>query len=242
MPSLTVENYLKAALLIGLRDGSEWISTGDLASALGVSPGTVTSMLKSLSEARPKLASYRPYEGVCLTRNGRKHAMRMLRRHRLIELFLVRTLDLSWDQVHEEAEHMEHAVSDFLIDRIDDFLGHPACDPHGDPIPSAEGQLRADERPGIPLCDCPAGEGFRFVRVTNQNPEFLRFLTDHGIELGVTGLVRELIPEAGIMTVEFDGTPVTLGLPAAAELLVEPQQSAAADAEETAVPGSDDDA
>lgn len=221
MPSLAVENYLKAALLIGLRTDSEWISTGDLASALEVSPGTVTSMLKSLSESRPKLAVYRPYEGVCLTPAGRRHAMRMLRRHRLIELFLVRTLNLTWDQVHEEAEHMEHAVSDFLVDRIDDYLDHPACDPHGDPIPSAEGKLRAKENPGIPLSECPVAADFQFVRVTNQDPEFLRFLTDHGIGLGAAGTVREHVREAGIVTAQFGQQRVTLGLAAAADLLVD---------------------
>src|SRR5262245_53050024 len=140
MPSLTVENYLKAALQISLKSESDWVSTGELATAMNVSPGTVTSMLKTLSESG--LATYKAYEGVRLTPAGRKLAMRMLRRHRLIELFLVQTLDLTWDRVHEEAENMEHAVSDLLIDRIDEFLGHPECDPHGDPIPTPEGELR----------------------------------------------------------------------------------------------------
>jgi DtxR family transcriptional regulator, Mn-dependent transcriptional regulator len=144
MTSLTVENYLKAMLQIAQREDAEWVSTGQLATALAVSPGTVTSMIKSLAESG--LADYRPYEGVTLTEHGREVALRMLRRHRLIELFLVKTLHLSWDQVHEEAEHMEHAVSDFLVDRIDDYLGRPASDPHGDPIPSADGTMRGGDR------------------------------------------------------------------------------------------------
>ncbi|MCA9110555.1 MAG: metal-dependent transcriptional regulator, partial [Planctomycetaceae bacterium] len=121
MPSLTVENYLKAILQTGIRSQAEWISTGQLATALGVSPGTVTSMLKTLAESQ--LVEYRPYQGVRLTESGRSLGMRMVRRHRLIELFLVETLDLSWDEVHDEAEHMEHAVSDSLVDRIDAYLG-----------------------------------------------------------------------------------------------------------------------
>ena len=135
MTSLTVENYLKAVLQIRLRADSEWVSTGQLAAAVNVSPGTVTSMLKTLADSG--LADYKPYEGVRLTKEGRLLALRMLRRHRLIELFLVQTLNLTWDQIHEEAENMEHSVSDFLVDRIDNYLGYPLIDPHGDPIPSA---------------------------------------------------------------------------------------------------------
>ena len=140
MPSLTVENYLKAILQLVIATNSEWISTGQLAATVNVSPGTVTSMLKTLAESG--LATYKPYEGVSLTKAGRSLALRMLRRHRLIELFLVRTLDLTWDQVHEEAENMEHAVSDMLIERMDEFLDRPETDPHGDPIPAADGLMR----------------------------------------------------------------------------------------------------
>src|SRR5215207_3391905 len=121
MPSLTVENYLKTLLLLSTEFSSESIATGQLALSLGVTPGTVTSMFKTLAESG--LATYKPYAGVSLTKAGRTLALRVLRRHRLIELFLVRTLNLTWDQVHEEAERMEHAVSDALIDRIDEFLG-----------------------------------------------------------------------------------------------------------------------
>src|SRR5262249_47050882 len=149
MPSLTVENYLKAILQLVITTQSEWISTGQLAASVSVSPGSVTSMLKTLSESG--LATYKPYEGVSLTKAGRTLALRMLRRHRLLELFLVRTLNLTWDQVHEEAENMEHAVSDVLIDRIDEFLGKPETDPHGDPIPSADGLMRGRGSTAVPL-------------------------------------------------------------------------------------------
>lgn len=219
MTSLTVENYLKATLQISLRQNSEWVTTGQLAAAMQVSPGTVTSMLKSLAESG--LADYRPYEGVRLSTAGRTAALRMLRRHRLIELFLARTLQLSWDQVHEEAENMEHAVSDFLIDRIDEYLGHPATDPHGDPIPSATGEMRGEAIVGVPLAGLSAGAAVRIIRVTNQGSEFLRFLTESGMQLGAEGVVRENSAEAGIVTTEVDGRRISIGHPAAQQILVE---------------------
>lgn len=219
MPSLTVENYLKAILQIGQRTGGEVVATGQLAEELGVSPGTVTSMLKTLGES--KLARYTPYEGATLTGEGRALALRMLRRHRLIELFLVRTLGLSWDQVHEEAEHMEHAVSDSLVDAIDAYLGRPATDPHGDPIPTAEGEMRGGDIEAVPLPDCPVGTKVRLARVTNQGSDFLRFLSEAGLEIGRAGVVTSNSPAAGLVTVEFDGKPVPLGHAAAGTLLVE---------------------
>ncbi|MDP7275199.1 MAG: metal-dependent transcriptional regulator [Planctomycetaceae bacterium] len=219
MPSLTVENYLKAILQIGLREQVTWVSTGQLSLALSVSPGTVTSMQKTLSDAG--LAEYRPYEGVCLTEAGRTLAVRMLRRHRLIEQFLVETLGLSWDQVHEEAEHMEHAVSDVLVDRIDEFLGRPQSDPHGDPIPTADGKLPEHVSDAVTLDSCTVGSGVRIVRVINQGTEFLQFLTHNGVALGVEGRVLSNNREAGLVTLEIDGAAVVLGQQAAEQLLVD---------------------
>ena len=140
VPSLTVENYVKTIALIAARSQpGAAVGTGELAQALHVSPGTVTGMLKTLSEA--SLATYTPYEGARLTAAGERLALKVIRRHRLLELFLARTLQMSWDEVHEEAEHMEHAASERLVDRIEAFLGYPAVDPHGDPIPRADGSL-----------------------------------------------------------------------------------------------------
>lgn len=219
MTSLTVENYLKTAWQIAARQDSPWVTTGQLATALQVSPGTVTSMLKTLAESG--LAEYRPYEGACLTAQGKTLALRMLRRHRLIELFLARTLQLRWDQVHEEAEHMEHAVSDFLVDRIDEYLGLPTHDPHGDPIPSTDGHMRGDATSYKPLAVISTGESVRLTRVTNQGREFLQFLTDSGMQLGSVGVVRQNNQEAGIMMIDVDGKSVAIGLPAAQQILVE---------------------
>lgn len=219
MPSLTVENYLKTILQIELQSRQPSVSTGQIAAALDVSPGTVTSMQKTLADAG--LANYRPYEGVTLTDAGRVIALRMVRRHRLIELFLVQTLDLSWDQVHEEAENMEHAVSDVLIDRIDHFLGRPDFDPHGDPIPSADGELRGAQQETRPLSTCRPGSTVRWARVLNQDPDFLRFLSDAGIEIGSDVSVVSNRPEAAIIELNINGQSLPIGHSAAEQLLVE---------------------
>jgi DtxR family Mn-dependent transcriptional regulator len=216
LASLTVENYVKTIYLICAREEGKLAATGQIAAALGVSPGTVTAMLKTLGEG--DLATYTPYEGAKLTRSGNRLALRMLRRHRLIESFLSRTLDLTWDQVHEEAEHIEHAVSDLLIDRIDAFLGHPATDPHGDPIPRADGTFDATESQS--LVDCAVGKRFRLARVVDQSPEFLRYLSESGLTLGASGKVVANHAEAGIVTVEIGGKQATLGREAAGKLLV----------------------
>jgi DtxR family Mn-dependent transcriptional regulator len=219
MTSLTVENYLKAILQISSRSAAEWVSTGQLAAALRVAPGTVTSMLKSLAEAG--LVDYRPYEGVMLTAQGQSLGLRMLRRHRLIELFLVKTLNLTWDQVHEEAENMEHAVSDELIDRIDDYLGRPETDPHGDPIPSADGAMRGGSPDVVPLSDLSAGANFRILRITNQGGEFLRYLAETGLRPQTTGVVHRRREEAGLMVLRTEQGEISLGLAAAEQLQVE---------------------
>lgn len=223
MPSLTVENYLKAILQLELKSGQPRVSTGALATRLAVSPGSVTSMLKTLSES--ELAAYVPYEGVELTVTGRKLAMRMLRRHRLMELFLHSTLNLTWDQVHEEAEELEHAVSEFLIDRIDDFLGRPDADPHGSPIPAANGQMRSDLSDSVGLDVCSVGDSVRFVRVVNQQPDFLRYLSESGFQLGAVGRIVENSEDAGVVRADIDGQQFTVGRKAAQTIRVEPVSS-----------------
>ena len=149
-------------------------------------------MLKTLSEAN--LATYTPYEGARLTDSGQRLALKVIRRHRLLERFLAETLTMTWDEVHEEAEHMEHAASERLIDRIDAYLGYPAVDPHGDPIPRADGSLAETE--GVPLARCQPGQHFRVVRVMDQDPAFLRYLSECGLELHATGELLENRPES----------------------------------------------
>ncbi len=221
MPSLTVENYVKTiALITARKPGGGPVSTGELAQALRVSPGTVTGMLKTLSEA--SLATYTPYEGARLTTSGQRLALKVIRRHRLLELFLVRTLQMSWDEVHEEAENMEHAASERLIDRIEAYLGFPAVDPHGDPIPRADGSLTEPE--GLPLSQCPGGQHFRVIRVIDQDPAFLRYLSESGLALHAAGLVQENRPEAAAVVCQLGGRSVALGLAAAAKVLVQTLQ------------------
>ena len=166
MPTSTVEDYLKCILLEGQERRGSRVTTGQIASALSVAPGTVTSMVKAL--AKSGLVSYEPYSGVELTREGRELATHVLRRHRLIELFLVEVMGVDWSEVHAEAELLEHAVSDRLIDRMDEMLGRPAVDPHGDPIPDARGRL--EETTAASLVGCPLAQALRVVRVTDQRP------------------------------------------------------------------------
>lgn len=216
MPSLTIENYVKTICQICSANSQRPATTGELAAALSVSPGTVTSMLKTLAESG--LATYTPYEGVKLTEAGNALGLRVLRRHRLIELFLVETLSLSWDEVHEEAENMEHAVSDMLVDRIDEFLGFPQADPHGDPIPRADGTMPPSEYKR--LSDFAVGDAFRLVRVMDQSPEFLRYLSEMGMPLEAEGELTEQRSEAGTVTVRVGKNTITLGKEAADKLLV----------------------
>jgi DtxR family transcriptional regulator, Mn-dependent transcriptional regulator len=216
VPSLTIENYIKTIYQLEAAHGQSAVATGQLATALAVSPGTVTSMLKTLKEGG--LADYTPYEGVRLTEAGRSLALRVLRRHRLIELFLVQTLQLTWDEVHAEAENMEHAVSDHLVDRIDQYLGFPTNDPHGDPIPRADGTVpKGSTRT---LAQWEIGQPFQLVRVVDQSPDFLRYLSDTGLKLGTVGIVQPNRFEAGILTLQFSGQETNLSRQVAEKLIV----------------------
>lgn len=216
MPSLTIENYVKAIYQLTSSAQAASASTGSLAALLRVSPSSVTSMLKTLHESG--LAEHKLYEGVQLTGEGTKLALRVLRRHRLIELFLQRTLELTWDEVHEEAEHMEHAVSDLLVDRIDAFLGYPEIDPHGDPIPRSDGSLAITQH--TPLHQCVSSCHFRLERVLDQSSDFLRYLSDIGLTIGAAGRLLDNSAVAETVNIEIDGRATTLGYNSAAKLLV----------------------
>lgn len=224
MSSYTVENYVKAIHSVtshverGHRDGEpcDAASTGRLAEELGVLPGTVTSMLKTLQASG--LADYKPYEGVRLTPAGTALALRVLRRHRLIELFLVTTLNLAWDEVHEEAENMEHAVSDLLVDRIDAFLGFPDADPHGDPIPRSDGSMAPTDY--IALTSLKNGSRFRLLRVMDQSPDFLKYLAEQELGIESVGRLVSLVRSAGVVRVEVPKGEVVLAIDAASKLMV----------------------
>src|SRR6266513_6034042 len=174
LPSSTVENYLKA-IYQGQSTLPAWqrlLPMGHVATALGVTPGTATTMVKALAESG--LAEYEPYTGVRLTKAGDKLAALVLRRHRLVELFLVQVMGMRWDEVHDEAEQLEHVVSERLIERIDEMLGRPTSDPHGDPIPDSHGAI--PHRHLDSLLTCPIATPLRVTRIADQDPAFLHFI------------------------------------------------------------------
>ena len=221
LPSQTVENYLKTIFLAqaGRAAPDQLVPMGQIASALGVVPGTATTMIKALSESG--LVHYEPYMGVRLTPAGEKLAGLVLRRHRLIELFLVKVLDMDWAEVHDEAERLEHAVSEQLIERIDAMLGRPAVDPHGDPIPTAEGHVAPTD--GVDLTSVPVRTRVRVTRVIDQEPEFLRFIERCDLTPGreITVESRDLAADSVRLT-NGAGEQVTIGARAAAKVLVQP--------------------
>src|SRR5688572_26914638 len=217
LPSHTVENYLKAIYQAqaALVRPDALVPMGHLASALGVVPGTATTMVKALAESG--LVHYEPYSGVRLSQAGQKLAALVLRRHRLVELFLVKVMGMSWTEVHDEAELLEHAVSDRLIERIDEMLGRPDVDPHGDPIPSAEGtvDLRAYET----LLTCALHQPMRVSRVSDQDREFLRFIERHDLKPGAVIEVTERDAAADSVRV-MGAREFTIGARAASKVLV----------------------
>lgn len=219
LPSSTVENYLKAIYVAEtqLEASQKLVPMGQLATALGIAPGTATTMVKALAESG--LAAYEPYNGVRLTAAGQRLAARVLRRHRLIELFLVKVIGMNWDEVHDDAEQMEHVVSDRLIERIDDMLGHPETDPHGDPIPTADGQLAL--RPLETLLTCPLHTPVTVARVTDQDAAFLRFIESHHLKPGQTIEVeaRDEVSDSVRLKGRHDER-MTIGARAASKLLV----------------------
>ncbi|MGQ7312381.1 metal-dependent transcriptional regulator [Microbacterium arabinogalactanolyticum] len=180
MPSPAFDDYLKTVYA-----HTEWqdapITPSQLATALGIAPSSVTEMVKKLSAAG--LVSHQPYGAVRLTDAGRERALQMLRRHRLIETWLVREFGYAWHEVHDEAEVLEHTISDRLLEGIDQRLGRPRFDPHGDAIPDAEG--RVDREPFVLLADAVDGHSGRVLRVSDRDPELLQALEDAGIAVGV---------------------------------------------------------
>jgi DtxR family transcriptional regulator, Mn-dependent transcriptional regulator len=220
LPSSTVENYLKAIYQgqVALAPGARLVSMGHVAAALGVTPGTATTMVKALAESG--LADYEPYSGVRLSAAGEKLAGLVLRRHRLVESFLVQVMGMSWAEVHDEAEQLEHVVSERLIERIDEMLGRPTHDPHGDPIPTPEGTIPADHLEN--LLTCPLATRLRVTRIADQDPAFLRFIEEHHLKPGQAIEVEERDAAADAVRVRSEsGLPITIGARAASKLLVE---------------------
>ena len=220
LPSSTVENYLKAIYQgqSALPRDERLVPMGQVATALGVTPGTATTMVKALAESG--LAEYEPYSGVRLSSAGEKLAGLVLRRHRLVELFLVNVMGMSWAEVHEEAEQLEHVVSERLIERSDEMLGRPTHDPHGDPIPNPDGAIAARDHDS--LLTCPLGTPLRVTRVADQDPAFLRFIENNDLKPGQAVEVETRDAAAdSVMLRGKDHRRITIGARAASKHLVE---------------------
>jgi len=215
MPTQSVEDYIKGILKLESAGGN--VTTSALARHLGVGDGSVTDMVKKLSEK--KLIQYEPYQGVKLTEAGRKIAMKTVRRHRLWEMFLVRFLGYSWDEIHDEAERLEHATSEELERRLDKALGYPKSDPHGDPIPNERGGLSALRARSLP--DVAEGKSVVIVRVSDENPEILQYLTRLGLNLQSHLKVVEKIEFDGSIIVRVGTREIALSARLAESIFVE---------------------
>jgi DtxR family transcriptional regulator, Mn-dependent transcriptional regulator len=217
-----VEDYSKAIYALESR-GDQPVSTTALAERLGITPGSVSAMLKRLDELG--LITHIPYRGVRLTPAGRRIALEVIRHHRLLESYLAEVLGMPWDRVHDEAEVLEHVLSDDLEELIAAKLGHPTIDPHGDPIPTVEYDLQEGETRG--LAELPIGAVGRFVRVSDSDPEILRYLAELGISLGAELEVVERQPFGGPLFVRFGDQTHALGDGLTAAMRVEPLEASA---------------
>jgi DtxR family transcriptional regulator, Mn-dependent transcriptional regulator len=215
-PTEAVENYAKAIYSLQSRTG-EPVATNDLADRLHVTPASASGMIKKLADQG--LVEHVPYRGVQLTHDGEQVALEVLRHHRLLELYLVEQLGVPWDRVHEEAEALEHVISEDLEARIAAKLGNPTHDPHGDPIPDAK--LQIDESSTRSLADLEPGDRGRFVRVSDSDPAMLRYLSERGVALGDALEVLDRQPFGGPLTVRFGDTLQVLGGALAAAMRVE---------------------
>ena len=187
------ENYLKAVYHLS-QEGKTTVSTNDISSEMKTKPASVSDMLRKLAEK--EVIDYRKYYGVNVTENGKKYALQIIRKHRLWEVFLVEKLRFAWDEVHEVAEELEHIKSPILIQRLDEYLGHPKFDPHGDPIPDEYGDVKA--RPRLPLNELAINDGGQIVAVKDSSAAFLRYLDKVGAYIGARIKVLD--------KVEFDGS------------------------------------
>lgn len=216
-PPLTapVEDYLKAIYELETRLGTA--VTSDVADALDVAPASATGMIRRL--AAQGYLDHVPYKGVQLTPAGRRAALRTIRRHRILESYLTGVLGYPWDLVHDEAERLEHAASDALIERMAAALGHPTQDPHGAPIPTAEGVV--DERSHRTLADLNAGERARMVRVSDRDGSLLRYLAEIALQPGVEVELVARAPFDGPLTLRIGDKQLMVGPSLAGQVLVE---------------------
>jgi DtxR family transcriptional regulator, Mn-dependent transcriptional regulator len=213
--SEAIEDYAKAIHMLARRDPGP-VGTGALAARLGVSPGTATAMCKRMGELG--LVEYEPYRGVTLSAAGDRLALEVIRHHRLIEAFLAEALDMPWDRVHDEAEVLEHYISEELEERIATALGDPDVDPHGDPIPSRDLEIASE--PARALAELEPGDGGTFSRVSDSNSEMLRYLAERGIRPGASLEVTERQPFGGPLFIDVAGERHAIGGELAERMLI----------------------
>lgn len=210
-----VEDYAKTLYALQSR-GHGAVTTSALAERLGVSPGSVTAMVKRMSEMG--LVKHKRYHGALLTSAGETVALEVIRHHRLLESYLVDVLGMPWDRVHDEAEVLEHYISEDLEERIAAALGDPSHDPHGDPIPDRD--LAVASEPSVPLAQTEPGTVGRLARVSDSDPEMLRFLAERGIRPGARITVGDREPFGGSVSIEVDGEPHAIGVELASRMVI----------------------
>lgn len=212
--SEAIEDFLKAVYL--LLQEQERVSTSALAEVLGITAPSTTEMAKKLAKA--KLVMHKPYGGIWLTSAGERVALEIIRNHRLLELFLVQALGYSWDEVHTEADRLEHAISERMAQRIAEYLGDPRFDPHGDPIPDPEGQVL--QRDLTPLADLPPRATGIVARLLDQSPEMLQYLEQKGLVVGAIVEVLKIDPFEGPLTLRVGDAECVIGENAARYILM----------------------
>lgn len=212
--SLAEENYLKAIYAEG---DNEYASTSNLSDRLETKASSVTDMLKKLSAK--KLVDYKKYQGARLTKEGRLIAIRIVRKHRLWEVFLVDKLDFGWDEVHDIAEQLEHIKSPELIRRLDEFLGHPTADPHGDPIPDTDGNLPKNK--AFPLSEGTIGKKYIICGVADTSSLFLQYLDKQGLILGTEIIITDKIDFDKSIQIKFAKKEINLSSKAVNNIMVE---------------------
>jgi len=217
MRSSSIEDYLKAIYKLEERDGSPPVSTGDVAQAMDVSPASASNMIKRLDDLG--FLTYEAYEGATLTDPGRTIALEVIRHHRLLELYLKEVMGFSWDEIHEEAEILEHHISERFETRIEEMLGNPTRDPHGHPIPDRDGSV--DELPTRSLADLAEGDAATIDHIADEDGDLLDLLEQRGLLPGAPVEVIETRPLDGLLVVAVDGTQQLIGQPVAQKVVVE---------------------
>ncbi len=211
-----IEEYLEA--LFHLQEEGEAVSTKALAEQLSLKPASVSEMVKKLAELN--LVKHKPYRGVTLTKNGQKAAASLVRRHRLSERFLADMLGVPWDELHDEACKFEHVISDKVEDKLLEALGNPTTCPHGNPIPTADGKVAAEDARS--LAELTARATGKISKITNESPEFLQYLADLGLMPDVDIVVEEVAPFGGPIIVKARGAKYALGKQVAEHIYISP--------------------